>query len=204
MRRTSIVLALAALAVTLPVTVQAAGEDPVVAAYTETMAGLGESAAATPAGGADIAVGRGTSCANPLVCASPRDFQLAAASILSGGHAGGVYSQTLTICTAPTVCAFGTFRARVTCVTATGNVATIGGVVQQSSQPAVPEGVEVSVTVYDNGRDGDPAPDMLSFIHVDEPVGELEGQCLVGPYPPMFTVVDGDIMVRDGQLVGSG
>jgi len=200
----SVTLALAALALALPFGVHAAEDDPILAAYAETMASMGESAAATPAGGADIAVGRGTSCANPAVCASPRDFQLAAASSLAGGHAGGVYSQTLTICTAPTVCAFGTFRARVTCVTATGNVATIGGVVVQSSQPAVPEGVEVSVTVYDNGRDGDPAPDMLSFIHVDEPVGELEGQCLVGPYPPMFTVVDGDIMVRDGQLVGSG
>ena len=204
MSRTSIVLALAALAVALPVTVHAADEDPVVAAYTETMVGLGELAPATPTAGADVAVGRGTSCANPLVCASPRDFKFAGASTLAGGQAGGIYSQTLTICTAPTVCAFGTFRARVTCVTANGNVATIGGVVHQSSQPAVPEGVEISVTVYDNGRQGDPAPDMLSFIHVDEPVGELEGRCLVGPYPPMFTVVDGDIMVRDGQLVGSG
>lgn len=201
MRRSLVAVALAGLAMALPLGVHAADEDPIVAAYSETMAGLGEQTAATPTGGADVAVGRGTSCANPAVCASPRDFQLAGASTLVGGQAGGIYSQTLTICTAPTVCSFGTFRARVTCVTATGNVATLGGVVIQSSQPAVPEGVEVSVTVYDNGRNGDPAPDMLSFIHVDEPVGELEGQCLVGPYPPMFAVVDGDVMVRDGQLV---
>jgi hypothetical protein len=66
------------------------------------------------------------------------------------------------------------------------------------------EGTDVLVTVYDNGRRGDPAPDFLSFIRTETPVAEAEGQCLDPAMPPMFAVVDGDIMVRDGQLVGSG
>ena len=191
---------LAVLALAVPVAI-AAADDPLLAAYNETVATVGGSTAASLSG-ADVAVGNGTACAT-VVCATPREFHFGAASSVAGGVAGGVLSQTLTLCNEGLNCQRGTFRAHVECVTATGNVATLGGTIFQSDFVGLPQaevGDTVSITVYDNGRNGDPVPDAISFTSLDDPLPETDGQCEVGPYPPRFTVFDGDVMVRDGQF----
>jgi hypothetical protein len=195
MKRSLLAGALLAIALTMPGAVQATGNNP------NLMSKLGAKAAA-PGAGLDIAYGGGTSCSNPTACASSRQFAFGAVST-PAGKAYGVYTQTLTLCTAPTVCENGTFVARVLCLSANGNVATIGGIVERSTFTlpglAVLKGNQIVVTVYDNGRSGNPAPDALSFI-APEPVLAANGQCLNTPLPPQFTVVNGDITVRDGQL----
>jgi hypothetical protein len=203
MKRLLLLAALGMFALAIPVGVSAA-DDPLLDAYNQTVTSLGGTAA-NSLGGADVAVGNGVSC-RFAACESPREFQFGAASSINGGVAGGVYSQTLTLCVAPDNCQFGTFRAHVECVSADANVAVIGGTVFQSDFTLADlpnEGDQVRVTAYDNGRNGMPAPDQLSFIRVDEPLLQLDGQCLDPPDPPIFTVFDGDIMVRDGQLVGN-
>jgi hypothetical protein len=208
MRQLCVLITLSTFALALPLAV-AAADVSIEEAFVQTMTDAGV-AADPPAAAADVAVGHGTSCANPAVCASPRTFQFAAASQLTSGAAAGTYSQTLTLCqfpAGPGDCQHGTFRARVLCVSADASVATIGALIVRSDftlpgLATVHEGSQIVVTAYDNGRGGEPAPDVLSFIF-GEPALEAQGQCLNTPKPPMFPVVDGDIMVRDGQLVGS-
>lgn len=159
-------------------------------------------------GGADVATGHGfaTPCPPgtqppfPGFCStSPRDFRFAAVSTTGGAH--GFFWQAGTFCSAPNVCTTGSFRARVLCVRATGNEATLGAVVERSDLPTHPVGREIHVSVVDNGDSGDPLPDLLSLTFT-QPIVEVDGQCLAVLPPAYQTVVDGDIRVRDGQLSG--
>jgi hypothetical protein len=178
-----------------------------VAGFTLVVAG------AMGAGGADIATGHGTAVACPQgpppppglpSCAlSTRDFTFAAVSALNGGRAGGTYRHTDVA---------GRFiRGRVTCVTAVGNTAVIGGVIEERigvpGDMPPPGATNFAVWVVDNDVVGSTdVPDQLSpfFNLLPEQLPQEDGQCLLPPVSPSgyLTVVDGDIRVRDGQLAG--
>lgn len=201
-------------AVCLPVLAAAANSDPVRAGYLQTMAR--SEPAASPAGsGADVAVGHGSAepcppgvsppASFPNLCStSPREFRFAATSVLAADQAAGVFHETGTnFCIAPDECFEGGFRGRVNCLTATANVATIGIVIDQTSLPTFREGEQIFVSVVDNGRDGDPLPDLISLNLRRPQLVVVGGQCPEVTTTAYQTVVDGDITVRDGQLSGS-
>lgn len=159
-------------------------------------------------GGADVVQGRGYAIPCPpgavlpfpaFCSTTPREFRFAA--IRAGGRAHGYFWQAGTFCSAPGVCTTGSFRARVLCVRATGKEATVGAVVEETSLPTHPVGRQVHFSVIDNGRGGDPLPDLLSLTFTI-PVTEVEGECVAVLPPAYQTVVEGDIFVRDGLLAG--
>ncbi len=180
----------------------------VIAAAAFATAGA---ATAASLGGADVATGHGYAIPCPpgstppfpgFCATTPREFRFAAESNLASGRAAGTLWIHGTFCSAPGVCTTGSFRARVFCVRATGNEATIGAIVERTELPTHPVGRQVHLSVVDNGRAGDPVPDLLS-LNFFLPVPDVEGQCLAVLPPAYQTVVEGDIRVRDGQLVGN-
>jgi hypothetical protein len=191
MRPTLFAALIVAFGLGLATTVLAA-DDPIGDEYVATMASFGETASA-PAGGADVATGNvtGQCIVDPTGCLfGMRQLHFAAESTVQAGRAAGILFISR-------VGGVVTTRAQVNCLTANGNIATIGAVVQEGQQPP---GTEIFVTVVDNGTNGNPAPDLFSLTFVDEPGFEaVNGQC-TGQAAPFFTVVDGDIKVRDGQL----
>jgi hypothetical protein len=200
-------------ALCVPVLAAAEDLDPASAAYVQTMAAFGITAS-SPGSGADVAVGHGSAEPCPpgappppfpgFCSTSPRDFHFAATSNLAADHAAGVFHETGTMfCTAPNECFEGSFRGRVNCLTATGNLATMGIRIEQTSLPTFVEGEQIFVSVIDNGRQGDPVPDLISLNFRRPAVVVVGGQCPDVATTAYQTVVDGDIMVRDGQVTSS-
>jgi hypothetical protein len=196
-------------ALCLPVLAAAEDVDPAATAYVQTMADFGI-VASSPANGADVAVGHGSAEPCPpgappppfqgFCSTSPRDFHFAATSNLAADHAAGVFHETGTMFCTVDECFEGSFRGRVNCLTATGNVATMGIQIEQSSLPTFVEGEQIFVSVIDNGRHGDPVPDLISLNFRRPAVVVVGGQCPEVTTTAYQTVVDGDIMVRDGQV----
>ena len=185
------------------------------AIVADAVAALATAGAAVAAslGGADVATGHGTAVACPegpppplglRTCAfATREFTFAAASSPQADHAGGMYRATDVL---------GRYvRGRVTCITAVGNMAVIGGTVEERvllPTDMVPPGADrFAVWVVDNDvvAESD-VPDLHSpfFNYTEAQFGEQNGQCLLPPVSPggYLTVVEGDIRVRDGQLAG--
>ena len=200
-------------ALCVPLLAAAADVDATEAAFVETMTELG-APTTLPGRGADVAVGRGNAEPCPggvpfpgstVPCgSSPREFVFAAASNLSADNAEGIFHETGTnFCTAPDVCFVGGFRARVNCLTAVGNAATIGMIVQSTDVPTFTEGEQLFVSVVDNGRNGDPLPDLISLNFRRPAVVVTGGQCPDVATTAYQVVLDGDIMVRDGQVSSS-
>jgi hypothetical protein len=199
-------------ALCLPVLAAAENVDPAATAYVQTMADFGVTVS-SPGSGADVAVGHGSAEPCPpgappppfpgFCSTSPRDFHFAATSSLAADHAAGVFHETGTMfCTAPNECFEGSFRGRVNCLTATGNMATIGIQIERTSLPTFVEGEQIFVSVIDNGRNG-PVPDLISLNFRRPQVVVVGGQCPEVTTTAYQTVVDGDIMVRDGQVTSS-
>ena len=84
----------------------------------------------------------------------------------------------------------------VTCFTIVGNTARLGGVIEQSDDPAF-EGLDVVWTIVDNGEGNDGAPDLTSdFFLVG--TGGAQFHCAVGfPFAaPVLPVLSGNLQVH--------
>ena len=95
-----------------------------------------------------------------------------------GGQADGDFAFTLAV-------PAGTFEGDVACLRVADNVATIGGVVTESSVGSIPPGAAVQFSVVDQG----PSGDTISLILVGT------NNCAT-TLPPAF-LVDGNIVVVD-------
>ena len=96
-------------------------------------------------------------------------------------------------------------RGPIFCVTAIGNKAVIGFVVERSTNPQILEGRILYVPMVDNGRPGSELADLYGPYYLPPDATEpesLNGQC-TRDFLAFMTVTDGDIIVHDGQLVGS-
>jgi hypothetical protein len=200
MKRVLAVTATVMLALAVPMVVTAATEDEIAADFAATLAALGQPTA-TPAGGADVAVGNGTAtnCPRELCAFRTRTFRFAGASNLHSGaghghfHAANVDPVTLEV--------IRTVSGPIFCVTVNANQATIGFVAERGDLFSA--GTTVYVPMVDNGRSGDPTPDLWGpFYAIDVPTEDVEGQCAINP-AALVTVVDGDVKVFDGQLTGN-
>lgn len=212
MRRLTLLLALGASALALPLTVTAA-ETTADAAYVQTMADLGVTVQ-TPGSGADVAVGHGTSvtCPDgiqppglpPGGCAiAPRHFRFAGVSNSSDAAYGRFHGETFDRFTGETG---STIRGPIFCVTVTGNKAVIGVIAEQVTTlnpgTGITEGSAFYVPMVDNGRGA--VPDLYGpYYLLGMPPADVDGQCTLD-FVALMTVTEGDVIVHDGQVAGSG
>jgi hypothetical protein len=204
MKRLLAAAATIGLALAFPMVVVAATEGEIAAEFEGTLAALGQPTA-TPGSGADVAVGNGTATNCPGSFACPfrtRTFRFAGASNLQSGdghgffHGANVDPVTLEVT--------GTISGPIFCVTVNGNQATIGFVAERGTLVSAFPFTTIFVPLVDNGRPGDPTPDLWGPYYSEPlPPESVEGQCAFNP-PAGITVVDGDVKVFDGQLTGNG
>ena len=87
----------------------------------------------------------------------------------------------------------------VTCLTITGNIARIGGVVDQIRGAGAPVGSEAFLTVIDNGEGPKDPPDAAS-VPLAGPPGSATTHCTTGISRPTFPIERGNIQIRPSGL----
>jgi hypothetical protein len=160
--------------------------------------------ASADAGGNDLAVGHGTINRFPPFVAK---FDFAAESGPLGEKAHGFYRQTLFSPDGT----LGDLRGRVTCLLATGNTATIGGVWEESTLSFIQAGWSFWLQASDTDHEG--VPDSMTFVFTsDAPAIEFgpdfPNSCLTPFWSDplgLVPLLTGNIVVRDGGLaIGPG
>ena len=87
-----------------------------------------------------------------------------------------------------------TSHVTITCLTITGNVARIGGVVDKTVGAGAPPGTEGFITIVDNGQGAQDPPDLASPAGVGP--GTATSHCTTGLPRPLFPIERGNIQVR--------
>jgi hypothetical protein len=82
----------------------------------------------------------------------------------------------------------------IVCFTVNGNVARIGGIIEQAAGAGPPPGLEGFITVVDNGEGGNAVPDLASPPGVAP--GSALAHCTTGLPRPLFPVEHGNVQVR--------